>query len=81
MNALYYSLSDEEFNHISSCVTVQKIWELWKIHEICLQVKEIDDVNKGLQKFLYEWYRVDPWYAYKIQGYSEQDMWFGKEVW
>lgn len=25
MNALYYPLSDEEFNHIFSCVTVQKI--------------------------------------------------------
>ena len=41
MNILYYALDANEFNHISTCMSVKKIWDRLKVtHEGTNQVKE-----------------------------------------
>ncbi|XP_020258862.1 uncharacterized protein LOC109835291 [Asparagus officinalis] len=42
MNASYCSLTAEEFNHVSNCITAQEIWKILDItHEGTSQVKEV----------------------------------------
>ena len=57
VNVLYYALSVNEFNRISSCATAKKIWDRLEVtHESTNQVKETK-INMLVHK--YELFRME----------------------